>query len=77
MQIFIKTLSGKKVAYNIEPENTIQQLKMQLQEKEGISADQFKLIFRGRNLNEEQKVSDAQLAAGETVHMVIQLRGGF
>lgn len=43
MQIFIKTLSGKKVAYNIENENTIQQLKMQLQEKEGISAEQFKV----------------------------------
>ena len=50
MQIYIKTLSGKKVAYNIETDNTIQQLKMQLQEKEGISAEQFKvevaLIFK-------------------------------
>ncbi|CAD8210459.1 unnamed protein product (macronuclear) [Paramecium tetraurelia] len=77
MQIFIKTLAGKKVSYNIEADNTIQQLKMQLQEKEGISSEQFKLIFKGRHLQEDNKIADAQMQAGDTVHMVIQLRGGF
>ena len=39
MQIFIKTLAGKKQAFNFDPQNTILQIKQQLEEKEGIQVD--------------------------------------
>eukprot|EP01015_Nassula_variabilis_P004583 TRINITY_DN1319_c0_g1_i4.p1 TRINITY_DN1319_c0_g1~~TRINITY_DN1319_c0_g1_i4.p1 ORF type:complete len:102 (+),score=29.30 TRINITY_DN1319_c0_g1_i4:3-308(+) len=77
MQIFIKTLTQKKHSMNFEPENTINQIKLALQEKEGIMADQIKLVSSGKLLEDNKKISDYNLEAGATIHMVINLQGGF
>jgi len=53
------------------------QVKQALQEKEGIMIDQIRLIFGGKQLADENKISDYNLEAGSTIHMVLQLRGGF
>ena len=50
MQIWIKTLSGRKQSFNFEPEQTVLEVKQQLQEKEGIQVDQIRLIYSGRQL---------------------------
>lgn len=49
-QIFIKTLTGRKQAFNFEPENQVLAVKQALQEKEGIQVDQIRLIFSGKQL---------------------------
>jgi ubiquitin-like protein Nedd8 len=36
MQIFIKTLTGKKSQFDVNPDDDVKRLKHQLQEKEGI-----------------------------------------
>jgi hypothetical protein len=53
MQIVIKTLTGKKAPMNVEPDNTILQVKQSLQEKEGIGVEQIRLIHNGKQLNDE------------------------
>jgi hypothetical protein len=50
MQIFIKTLTGRKDAFNFEPENQVLAVKQALQEKEGIQVDQIRLIHSGKQL---------------------------
>jgi ubiquitin-like protein Nedd8 len=54
----------------------IEQVKQALQEKEGIMMEQIRLIFGGKQLSDEMKISDYNLEAGSTIHMVLQLRGG-
>ncbi|CEM08555.1 unnamed protein product [Vitrella brassicaformis CCMP3155] len=76
MQILIKTLTGRKQNFNFEPDNTILQVKQALQEKEGIMIDQIRLIFGGKQLSDELKLSDYGVKPGNTIHMVLQLRGG-
>ena len=49
-KIFIKTLTGRKQAFNFEPENQVLAVKKALQEKEGIQVDQIRLIFSGKQL---------------------------
>ena len=49
-QIFIKTLTGRKQAFNFEPENQVLAVKQALQEKEGIQVDQIRLIHSGKQL---------------------------
>jgi len=71
MQLFIKTLSGKKQNFNFEPENTVLQIKQALEEKEGISVSQIKLIFGGKQLGDEQRIADVGIKAGDTLHMVL------
>ena len=76
MQLQIKTLTGRKQNFNFDPEYTIMQVKEALQEKEGIEIPMIRLIFGGKQLADEQKISDYNLEAGSTIHMVLQLRGG-
>ena len=77
MQLMIKTLTGRKQAFNFEPDTTIQQIKQALEEKEGIQEDQIRLIFGGKQLADEQTIQDYKMEAGSTIHMVLQLRGGY
>ena len=71
-----QTMSGNKQAFNFEPTDTILQIKQALQEKEGIEIPMIRLIFGGKQLVDESKISDYNLEAGSTIHMVLQLRGG-
>jgi len=74
MQIIVKTLTGKKQPMNFELENTVLQVKQALQEKEGISIEQIRLIYGGRQLNDESRLCEYNLKAGAVIHMVLQLR---
>ena len=76
MQIFVKTLTGRKAAMSCETDEDVLSVKRMLQEKEGIQVDQIRLIFQGKQLADAKKLSDYKIAAGSTIHMVLQLRGG-
>ena len=76
LKIFIKTLTGRKQAFNFEPENQVLAVKQALQEKEGIQVEQIKLIFSGKQLADNNTLESYNIAAGATIHMVLQLRGG-
>jgi hypothetical protein len=69
-------LTGRTQALNFEPENQVLAVKQALQEKEGIQVDQIKLIYSGKQLADDMTLESYNIAAGATIHMVLQLRGG-
>ncbi|KAI5970417.1 hypothetical protein CANMA_000580 [Candida margitis] len=76
MQVKVKTLTGRDIPVDIEPQDKIIRIKEMMEEKEGISPAQQRLIFNGSQLDDDKTVQESGIQAGASLHLVLTLRGG-
>jgi ubiquitin C len=73
MQLFVKTLTGKTVSIEVEEGESIEDVKAKIAEKEGIPAEQQRLIFGGQQLQDQKTLQDYDVGDDSTLHLVLRL----
>ncbi|KAH8831682.1 ubiquitin-domain-containing protein [Flagelloscypha sp. PMI_526] len=73
--LVFKTLTGKTgVLDGIRPDDTVLSLKQRITNIEGIPPEQQRLIITGRCLTDEQTMEEANINAGDVLHLVLRMR---
>ena len=72
--ILIKLLNGKTVLIICDANDSIENIKMKIQDCEGIHPDQQRLVFGGKQLEDNKTLDDYKIPFRGTLHMVLRLR---
>uniref|UniRef100_A0A2K6UTZ7 Ubiquitin-like protein NEDD8 n=1 Tax=Saimiri boliviensis boliviensis TaxID=39432 RepID=A0A2K6UTZ7_SAIBB len=65
-----------KVKIDMESTDKVEQIKEHVEEKEGIPPQQQRLIYSGKQMNDEKTEADYRILGGSVLHLVLALRGG-
>jgi len=76
MCIFVKTLNGKTITIEVDAEEEVSKIKWKIKDKEGIPPHEQRLIYAGKQLEDDQKLASYNIQRDSTLHLVIRLPGG-
>lgn len=72
----MKNLKGNTITIPINPNSNIEELKRKIQDREEITADQQRLLYGGKQLEDARTFTDYSIKSESTIHLTIRLRGG-
>ena len=76
MQIFVKTLTGRTIAIEVETSEKVESVKEKIQAKEGTPADIQRLIYSGKYIEDGHTLEEYNIQKDATLHLLLRLLGG-
>ena len=74
MQILIKMMNKTEISLIVKPKDSIQNVKRKVQQLKGCRPDQQRLVFAGKNLEDDHTLSDYNVQNESTLNLVQRLR---
>lgn len=76
INIILIPLTNTSFNVSISPNALVYDLKCSVAYNQGVVADQFRLIFKGKHLDDSRTLKDYDVVDGSQIHLILRLRGG-
>ena len=74
MNILIKHINGSDITLNVNPTDTVEDVKAMICKKEGIPIDDQKFLFNGKAIENDKTLQDYNIQEGCTIHLLRRLK---
>ncbi|XP_068014060.1 2'-5'-oligoadenylate synthase 1-like [Melanerpes formicivorus] len=76
MEVFVKDAKNRTTTYRVQPTDTVRQLKEQIHARQGPPAEQQRLTYGPRELEDLRTLAHYGVQHRSTIYMLLRLRGG-
>ncbi|NWU04368.1 OASL2 protein, partial [Urocynchramus pylzowi] len=76
MQVLVKDDKNRTTTYTVLPTDTVRQLKEQIQARQGPSANEQRLTYGSRELQDQHTLAHYDIRPMSTIYLLLRLRGG-
>ncbi|NXI05213.1 OASL2 protein, partial [Pachycephala philippinensis] len=76
MQVLVKDDKNRTTTYTVLPTDTVRQLKEQIQTRQGPSANEQRLTYGSREMEDHHTLAHYNVQPMTTIYMLLRLRGG-
>ncbi|KAM6126305.1 LOW QUALITY PROTEIN: 2'-5'-oligoadenylate synthase 1-like [Phoenicopterus ruber ruber] len=76
MEVFVKDDKNRTTTYTVRPTDTVRQLKEQIHARQGPPANQQRLTYGSRELEDQHTLDHYNVQPLSTIFMLLRLRGG-
>ena len=76
MKIFVRSVDNRMLCLDVEKESTIEDIKCQMEDLEGISVEDQRMVFNSKECEDDTTLESLELSEGMNLEMNLRLLGG-